>query len=166
MLKKSIIFVLVLFFTQSVLAGIDLHATNSDDMAGKHITNKHDATVDIIEHYIDAHDVFSSINHKCQYNQKNDQQSDNNHSHTVTKTSSTSDAPDKYSDVPNKYKAASHDFTANHHHHECHGHTTALTFTSLSSIHLIFTAFQSRFSYILSDYSITLKFPKRPPIAV
>jgi hypothetical protein len=146
MLKKSIILVLVLFFTQSVLAGIDLHA-NTNNMTDNNATT----TIDIIEHYIDSHNVFSSINHKCQFD-SSEIQSDNTHSHTKN-----TDSDDQ--------SVTSHDYTASHHHHECHGHTTALTFTSTSSLHLIFTTFQSRFSYILSDYSITLKSPKRPPIA-
>lgn len=55
MFKKSISLLLLLFFTQTVLAGIDLHHGISNDNS-----------FDIVDHYIDAHHSDAGTAH--QYN--------------------------------------------------------------------------------------------------
>lgn len=75
MLKNIILFLLFVFVTQTVLAGIDLH--NGSD---------NDNSFDIIEHYIDAHhcdidSIKDNVKHSVdqQYEQHNEQHSCHGH---------------------------------------------------------------------------------------
>ena len=56
MFKKIITFLLFVFFTQTVLAGFDLHYGSENN-----------ASSDIVEHYIDAHSAIEL----CDYNSEN-----------------------------------------------------------------------------------------------
>lgn len=125
MLKKTISLLLLLFITQTALAGIDLHHTSDNPDSGTF------QSVDIVIHYIDAHELDYN---KCNLdNGQADTSPDNPGPHSI--------------------------------HHECHGHTTSFTFTDILFANVFFSHFYTRFAYTLSAYSITLKSPKRPPIA-
>ena len=54
--------------------------------------------------------------------------------------------------------------TENNHHHDCHGHTTSYSFTHISLTEENHTSFFTHYTYFLSDYSVILSSPKRPPI--
>jgi hypothetical protein len=59
MYQRSIILLLFLFFTQSVLAGLDLHYHSASDGI------KSGQSIDIIEHSIDAHYISNNVDHSC-----------------------------------------------------------------------------------------------------
>ena len=127
MYKKTIAFFLLLFLTQTVLAGIDLHHASVNN------NSIEEGTTDIFEHYVDTHNLDYSVNHQCD-------------SH-----SETSESPIDSSN-------------SNSHHHDCHGHSTSYSFTHYSLIDANYSSFFTHYTYTLSDYSITLSLPKRPPI--
>ncbi len=64
MFKKTIFFLLLLFITQTALAGIDLHHASVNKVTGNN-------SVDIVEHYIDTHGLEYSVGHQCDPDSKN-----------------------------------------------------------------------------------------------
>ena len=96
--------------------------------------------VDILDHYIDTHGLGYSINHQC------------DSASNLASSSLHADGSllaDGSSDI---------------HHHDCHGHSTSYSFTHYSLIDANHSSFFTHYTYTLSDYSITLSLPKRPPI--
>jgi len=125
MFKKTITFFLLLFLTQTVLAGIDLHHSSVNNNSVEH---------DILDHYVDTHGLDYSVNHQCD---------------SASNLASSSLHADGSSDI---------------HHHDCHGHSTPYSFTHFSLTDVKYTSFFTHHTYTLSDYSVTLSLPKRPPI--
>jgi hypothetical protein len=132
MLQKTSLFLLLLFFIQTVFAGIDLHHNSNNNLSNNNTNN-------ILEHYIDLH-----------VHKKNPQEKMNSPSF----------------DPLNVTHIDFNDFSADGsvHHHDCHGHITSFSFSQYSLIILNPMVFNTGFNYYLSDYSIILNFPKRPPI--
>ena len=61
-------------------------------------------------------------------------------------------------------QSQSDDGSNNFHHHECHGHTSSITFSSFPLDNVQYEPVYIRFAYLLNDYFITLTSPQRPPI--
>lgn len=137
MFKKTISFFLLLFLTQTVLAGIDLHHAPVSNNSVEH------EMIDIFDHYVDTHSLDYSVNHQC--GSASNLASSSLHadgSHSNTNDSGSSEI----------------------HHHDCHGHSTLYSFIYFSLIDANHTSFFTHHTYTLSDYSVTLSLPKRPPI--
>jgi len=139
MFKKTISFFLLLFLTQTVLAGIDLHHPSVNNT----VDNK---MIDILDHYIDTHSLDYSVNHQCD---------------SASNTISSSLHADGSLLADGSLPA---DGSTNIHHHDCHGHLTPYSFIYFSLIDANHGSFFTCYTYILSDYSVTISLPKRPPI--
>ncbi len=75
MLKQAVSLFLLLFITQTVLAGIDLHPVSENNDSG------HIASIDIVVHYIDSHELDYS---KCNSDSSVSNTSiDDNASHSI-----------------------------------------------------------------------------------
>ena len=109
MFKKTISFFLLLFLTQTVLAGIDLHHPSVNNT----VDNK---MIDILDHYIDTHSLDYSVNHQCD---------------SASNTISSSLHADGSLLADGSLPA---DGSTNIHHHDCHGHLTPYSFIYFSLI--------------------------------
>lgn len=92
-------------------------------------------TTDIIKHYNDSYDAESSFVHICQ------------------------NGPNQI-----QFQNQSDDGSNNFHHHECHGHTSSITFSSFPLDNVQYEPVYIRFAYLLNDYFISLSSLQRPPI--